>query len=315
MNVLLTGATGFVGKALARALEDNPDIRLTCSVRAEASEVPGTKVVIGDISGGTDWSHALLNQQVVIHSAAHAHVMDEDKSDSLEAYRRVNVEGTLRLARQSVDAGVRRFIFISSIKVNGDQTLPDCPYTENDEPAPIDACGLSKLEAETGLLELAKRSGLEVVVIRSPLVYGPGVKGNFASLINLVGRGVPLPLGMVNNKRSLVALANLVDLIVLCLNHPAAANEIFLAGDGQDLSTTELLRAVGEAMGRRTRLLPVPVSVLNFGARLVGKKDMAYRVLGSLQVDISKARNLLGWEPPVAPKSGLEQCFEQENIA
>ncbi|KAA1174710.1 SDR family oxidoreductase [Marinobacter salinexigens] len=314
MNVLLTGATGFVGKALARALRDDPKYTLTCSVRTESSEVPGVKVVTGDISGVTDWSTALHNQDVVIHSAAHAHVMDDDKSDSLDAYRRVNVEGTLRLARQSVEAGVRRFVFISSIKVNGEQTRPDCPYTEEDVPAPVDACGLSKLEAETALLELGRRSGLEVVIIRSPLVYGPGVKGNFASLIKLVDRSVPLPLGMVNNQRSLVALANLVDLIILCADHPAAANEVFLAGDGQDLSTTELLRAVGEALGRSPRLLPVPVSILNLGARLMGKKEMAYRVLGSLQVDISKARNLLGWKPPVTPQGGLEQCFEQENI-
>ena len=311
MNVLLTGATGFVGKSVARALTSRRDIVLTSSVRSERLSAQGVNVVTGDICGETDWSEALRRQDAVIHAAAHAHVMDDEKSSSLEAYRRVNVQGTIRLARQSIEFGVQRFIFISSIKVNGEQTQPNCPYTEEDTPAPLDACGLSKLEAETGLLDLARETGLQVVIIRPPLVYGPGAKGNFARLNQVVAQGVPLPLGFVRNRRSLVALGNLVDLIMTCLDHPAAANQVFLAADGHDMSTTELLRELAVAMGKPSRLFPVPRELLLLGATLLGKKAVAQRVLGSLQVDISKARNLLGWSPPLTPQEGLQQCFGQ----
>jgi nucleoside-diphosphate-sugar epimerase len=265
---------------------------------------------VGNFTGDTDWSTALTNQQVVIHAAARAHIMKDEVADPLAEYRRVNVDGTLNLARQAAAAGVKRFIFISSIKVNGEQTPLGQPFTADDTPAPEDAYGMSKWEAEQGLQQLASETGMEVVIIRPPLVYGPGVKGNFASMTKLVAKGLPLPLGAIHNQRSLVALDNLVDLIITCIDHPAAANQVFLAGDGQDLSTTELLRAVARAMGKPSRLIPVPSSLLMLGATLLGKKAVAQRLLGSLQVDIAKARNLLGWEPPVSVEEGLKRCFK-----
>ena len=212
----------------------------------------------------------------------------------------------------SARAGVRRFIFISSIKVNGEHSPRGFPFTADAAPAPEDAYGISKLEAEEALSAVATETGMEVVIIRPPLVYGPGVKGNFATLIELLEKGVPLPLGAIHNKRSLVALDNLVDLIVTCIDHPKAGNQVFLAGDGEDVSTTELLRGIGNAIGRPARLIPVPAAVLMFGAGLLGKKAVAQRVLGSLQVDISKTRRMLGWEPPLSLEEGLRRCFDSE---
>ena len=208
---------------------------------------------------------------------------------------------------------MRRFVFISSIKVSGEQTLPDIPFRADEVSRPADPYGISKLEAEDGLLALAAETAMQVVVVRPPLVYGPGVKGNFASMIRLVKKGIPLPLGAIRNKRSLVGIGNLVDLIIRCLDQPAAANQVFLAGDGEDLSTTELLRGVGKAMGKPVWLIPVPASVLKLGATLLGKEAMAQRLLGSLQVDISKARELLGWTPPYTVEEGLKYCFESCN--
>lgn len=235
--------------------------------------------------------------------------MDDPSADPLTEFRRVNVEGTLNLARQAAAAGVQRFIFISSIKVNGEETAPGDAFTASDVPAPQDPYGLSKFEAEEGLRSLAQQTGMEVVIIRPPLVYGPSVKGNFASMIKLVQKGLPLPLGAIHNKRSLVGIDNLVDLIIRCIDHPAAANQTFLASDGVDLSTTELLRSVVKAMGKPSRLVPVPASLLQTGAGLLGKKAMAQRLLGSLQVDISKTREVLGWEPPYTVEEGLRRCF------
>jgi nucleoside-diphosphate-sugar epimerase len=217
------------------------------------------------------------------------------------------------LAKQAAIAGVKRFIFISSIKVNGEKTSLGMPFTTDDVPAPEDAYGISKLEAELGLQQLASDCGMEVVIIRPPLIYGPNVKGNFAYMINLLDRELPLPLGAIHNLRSLVALDNLVDLIITCIDHPAAANQLFLAGDGQDLSTTELLRGVSRAMGKPSRLLPVPESLLMLAATLLGKKSVSQRLLGSLQVDISKARDVLGWEPPITVEEGLHRCFESQD--
>jgi nucleoside-diphosphate-sugar epimerase len=312
-NILLTGATGFVGQALlGRFLELNPH-KVTLALRSAISFDRCTSHVVGDFSNATDWSAALSNQQVVIHAAARAHIMKDEVSDPLAEYRRVNVDGTLNLANQASAAGVKRFIFISSIKVNGEQTTLGQPFRADDTPVPEDAYGISKWEAEQGLQQLASKTGMEVVIIRPPLVYGPGVKGNFASLFKLVSKGLPLPLGAIHNQRSLVAVDNLVDLIITCINHPAAANQVFLAGDGHDLSTTELLRGVAWAMGKPSRLIPVPASLLMMGATLIGKKAMVQRLLGSLQVDISKARDLLGWEPPISVEEGLRRCFESQD--
>jgi nucleoside-diphosphate-sugar epimerase len=257
----------------------------------------------------TNWSATLAGVEVVIHTAARAHIMRDEAADPLAEYRKVNVEGTLSLARQAANAGVRRFIFISSIKVNGEATADARAFSASDEPAPEDAYGVSKLEAEQGLMRLAAETGMAIVIIRPPLVYGPGVKGNFASMIKLVEKGLPLPLGAIHNKRSLVGIDNLVDLIIRCIDHPAAANQVFLVGDGEDLSTTELLHDVGKAMGKSVRLIPVPAEILQFGATLLGKKAMAQRLLGSLQVDISKTRKILDWKPPYTVEEGLRRCF------
>ena len=313
MNLLLTGATGFLGRRLEEALQSRSKLNLTAAVRRSV-EIPGARIIeLRGLDADTDWSTALTNQQVVIHSAARAHIMKDEIADPLAEYRRVNVDGTLKLAREAAAAGVKRFIFISSIKVNGEQTPLGKPFTADDTPAPEDAYGISKWEAEQGLQQLANETGMEIVIIRPPLVYGPGVKGNFASMVELVAQGLPLPLGAINNQRSLVALDNLVDLIITCIDHPAAANQVFLAGDGQDLSTTELLRGVSRAMGKPSRLISVPLYLLMLGSRLLGKTAVAQRFLGSLQVDISKARHLLGWEPPITVDEGLRRCFEYQN--
>jgi len=234
--------------------------------------------------------------------------MNDTEGDPLAAFRRANVDGTLQLARSAIAAGCRRFIFISSIKVNGESSAPGRPFIEMMQPAPVDAYGQSKLEAENALFALAAETGLEVVVIRPPLVYGPGVRANFLAMMRAIYRGIPLPLGSIDNRRSLVAVDNLADLIALCTRHPAAANEVFLAGDGEDVSSTELLRRVGKALGKPARLLPIPVSLFMAIASLLGRKSVADRLCGTLQVDIHKARTLLGWAPPLSLDEGLRRA-------
>ena len=236
--------------------------------------------------------------------------MQDTAVDPLVDFRRINVDGTLNLARQATAAGVRRFIFISSVKVNGEATALDQPYFSDDVPAPVDAYGISKMEAEHGLRRISEETGMEVVIIRPPLVYGPGVKANFLSMMRWLWNGIPLPLGAIHNKRSLVALDNLLDLIVTCVDHPAAKNKTFLVSDGEDLSTSQLLRRMGNALHRPARLLPIPASLLQIGAALVGRPDVAKRLCGSLQVDISKTRQLLGWNPPIRVDEGLRQTAE-----
>jgi nucleoside-diphosphate-sugar epimerase len=309
-EILVTGASGFVGGQLISWMTAHaqPSTAVLGAVRSKQAGDDSGLIAVGEINGDTDWSEALRGRCVIVHTAARAHIMDDTAADPLTEFRSVNVAGTLNLARQAATAGVKRFIFISSIKVNGEQTM-DQPFTAGDMPAPEDPYGISKWEAEQGLRELAITTGMEVVIIRPPLVYGRGVKGNFASMIKLVGKGLPLPLGAVHNKRSLVALDNLVDLIITCIDHPDAANETFLVSDGDDLSTTQLLRGVAEAMGRSSRLIPVPASLLQFGATLLGKKAMAQRLLGSLQVDISHTQECLNWTPPLTVKQGLQRCF------
>ena len=309
-RVLVTGANGLIGRALVAGLLRRRTT-VTAAVRREAAFPPGVSVVrFGDLGPETDWREALAGCDVVVHLAARVHVMREGVVDPLTAYREVNVAGTLALAQQAAAAGAKRFIFISSVKVNGEGTRPGQPFRETDVPAPVDPYGVSKLEAEQALLALAASTGIEVVVIRSPLVYGPGVRANFAALMRAVARGVPLPLGAVKNRRSLVAVDNLVDLINTCVEHPAAANEIFFVSDGEDLSTPELVRRLAHAMGRPARLFPMPASVLMAGAMLLGKREVAQRLLGSLQVDISKARSLLGWTPPVNVDEGLHRAVQ-----
>lgn len=306
--ILVTGATGFVGRALCAALIKSGPIRIAIRQPADEAQTAGFEVVRGELSATADWSAAMNGIEAVVHCAARVHVMNDDAPDPLAEFRRINVEGSLQLARQAAAAGVRRFVFLSSIKVNGEQTEPGRPFTADQVPAPVDPYGVSKMEAEAGLRGLASETGMEVVIIRPPLVYGPAVKGNFLAMMRGLWRGIPLPLGAVTaNRRSLVALDNLVDLIVTCIDHPAAANQTFLVSDAEDLSTAALLRRMGQALGRPARLLPVPVGVLRLGATLLGRPGIAQRLCGSLEVDIDKTRNLLAWSPPLGVDEGLRR--------
>lgn len=306
-SILVTGGSGFLGKAIVQRLALGEAFDLVVPLRALGTELPrGVKAVkFSDIDGQSNWKEILNGVTVVVHAAARVHVMHEQAPDTLAAFRKVNVEGTLNLARQAAVAGVKRFIFISSIKVNGESTLAGRPFTANDEPAPSDPYGISKLEAEQGLRALAIATGMEIVIIRPVLVYGPGVKANFLSMMQWLYRGVPLPFGAVRNRRSLIYLDNLVDLIVTCLDHPAAANQTFLASDGEDVSTSELLRKLAKCLGTSARLLPLPVWLMSAGATMLGKQALAQRLFGSLQVDLNKNHQLLGWAPPVSLDHGL----------
>jgi len=306
-TVLVTGANGFVGRAVCtQAWAAGMGVR--GAIRSGAVLPDGVQAVtVPNMDGETPWAHALAGCSAVVHCAARVHVMADTAANSLAEFRRVNVQGTLNLARQAAAAGVRRFVFISSVGVNGAETFQK-PFTDQDQAAPHSPYAVSKYEAELGLQALAAETGMEVVIIRPPLVYGPSAPGNFGSLMRWLKRGVPLPLGAIHNQRSLVSLDNLVDLLVTCLTHPAAANQTFLVSDGEDVCTTELLSRMGQAMGKPARLLPVPASWLKVASGLVGKGDVAQRLCGSLQVDISKTRELLGWVPPVSLDEGLRRA-------
>ncbi len=306
MRVLVTGASGFVGSALLPVLLRDEAMSVRAALRRPVAGLPArAEQVIGELRPGADWSEPLTRVDAVIHLAARVHVMRDQATDPLAEFRRVNVQGTLELAQQAAAAGVRRFVFISSVKVNGEAGI----YSEADAPAPADAYGISKHEAETLLRDLSGDTGMEVVIVRPPLVYGNGVRANFAALARLVARGLPLPLGAIHNRRSLVGVENLADFIATCLRHEAAANETFLVSDGEDLSTTELIRRMAKAMGRRAHLIPVPMSVLGSAAALVGARAAARRLLDTLAVDIGKARGVLAWRPPVSVDEGLARAL------
>ena len=307
-KVMLTGASGFVGRSLLERLhQEGYELVAPSRTPLAGAPVGVCNPLVGELAADVDWGGSLENVSVVIHSAARVHVMNDTADDPLVEFRKANFDGTVSLARQAAAVGVRRFVFISSIKVNGEGTEPGQPYRADDTPAPQDPYGVSKMEAEQALRAVASETGMEVVIIRPVLVYGPGVKANFRSMMSWLSKGVPLPLGATGNKRSLVAVDNLVDLIATCIEHPAAANQTFLVSDGEDLSTTQLLQRMGSALGRPARLLPVPASLLQASAAMLGRRAIAQRLCGSLQVDITKTRELLGWTPPVSVDDALRR--------
>ena len=311
-NALVTGAAGFIGQALCSDLAAR-GYQVLGAVRRQAKAHPKSQVqylTVGDMQENTDWSAALAGIDSVVHLAARVHLMSDTALNPLAEYRRVNVAMTMNLARQSAKAGVKRFVFISSVKVNGEHTPFGQPFTADDVPHPVDPYGISKLEAEILLLQLAQETGMEVVIIRPVLVYGPGVKANFLQMMRWLIRGVPLPLKALDNQRSLLAIDNLVDLVATCLHHPAAANQIFLASDGEDMSISNLLQRTGVALGKSARLIPVPVMILRSGARLLGQDAVMQRLCDSLQVDISKTQRELGWTPPVKVDDALAKAAQ-----
>ncbi|MBD8491447.1 UDP-glucose 4-epimerase family protein [Pseudomonas syringae] len=307
--IAVTGATGFVGSAVVRQLSDQRSCRVRAAVRRNdgLADARIEVVNVGDLAPDNQWQALVQGCDVVIHCAARVHVLNDSTSDPEAEYFRANVAATLNLARQAAQAGVKRFIFISSIKVNGEHTQPGLPFRADDRAAPLDPYGASKQAAEEGLRELAVRTAMEVVIVRPVLVYGPGVKANFRNMMRWLDKGIPLPLGAIDNRRSLVALGNLVDLVIRCIDHPNAANQTFLVSDGHDLSTTQLLQRMACALGKPARLLPVPMNVLTGLARMLGKRAFSQRLCGSLQVDIEKTCTLLDWTPPV----GIDEAMNE----
>lgn len=304
-KILLTGATGFVGRQILE--------RLPKSTHVFGRSKPEHECIFfkGELGNKTDFSQALSGVDVVIHCAARAHVMNDPETG---LYEQINTLATLSLAKQAADSGVKRFIFISTIKVNGESTEAGGAFHFNDKPNPSDPYGISKANAEIGLYELAAKTNMDVVIIRPPLVYGPGVKANFAAMLKLASKNLPLPLGAIHNKRSLVAVDNLVDLVVTCINHPAAANQTFLVSDDCDVSTTELLKLMTCAAGKKPILLPIPVSWLNAVATLAGKQAVVDRLCGNLQVDISHTKQTLGWIPPITLEQGIARCVAGKDV-
>ncbi|WP_198266702.1 UDP-glucose 4-epimerase family protein [sulfur-oxidizing endosymbiont of Gigantopelta aegis] len=317
LKVLITGSNGFVGQSLASSLVEEPMALIKTyrhlpespGYHSESTEDMVRCFAVGDINAQTQWQAALSGVDAVVHLAARVHVMQETHADPLAAFREVNTQGTLNLARQAVDAGVKRFIYLSSIKVNGEKTA-DKPFFADDVPAPQDPYAISKFEAEQQLLQLGKETGLEIVIIRPTLVYGRGVKGNFRRLINLVNKSLPLPFSGIKNARSLVSIDNLCSLIQVCLSHPKAADEVFLVNDGQDVSTTELFETIATVLHVKSRLFYLPRGWIRFFAALLHKNAEFERLFGSLQVDISKNEQLLGWKPGLSVKDGIKKMLE-----
>ncbi|MDP9263269.1 MAG: NAD-dependent epimerase/dehydratase family protein [Acidobacteriota bacterium] len=312
MKVLVTGASGFIGRNLCRhLLQSGWAVRAATRSSSSGTLIPsGAETVrITSVDGGTDWTEALGGVDAVVHLAARVHVMHESNPDPVGAFRTVNTEGTSRLAAMAAEAGARRIVYVSSIKVNGEQTSHS-PFTEADVPSPDDAYGMSKWGAEQTLWDTARRTGLEVVVVRPPLVYGPSAPGNFNRLLKFIRLGIPLPLGSIQNQRSFMYIENLCDAIRVCLQHPAAAGRTFLLSDGEDVSTPELIRLLSHYLGCRSKLIPLPPTLLEAGASLLGFHEEAERLLGSLRVDSSAIRQTLHWTPPYSLREGLRATAE-----
>ena len=302
-TVLVTGASGFIGQALCSALELQGH-RVRSATRKSPDRAQSPAFAVGNIGPDTNWRAAVSGCDAVVHLAAHVHVMHRQDGGATDDFHRVNVEGSENLARLAARSGVRRFVFLSSVKVNG-ETSGQRAFVETDAVTPVDDYGLSKAQAEKRLRIISAETGMEVVIVRPPLVYGPGVKANFLSLLRAVDSGVPLPLSSISNLRSLVYVGNLVHALGACLVHPAAANRTFFVSDDHDVSTPELVRRIASALGRRPRLFPVPVSLLEGAAALLGRRAPAQRLTGSLQLDVSRIKSELGWTPPFSMRQGL----------
>jgi len=306
-NILITGYSGFVGGILVEHLKSSYQLRLLGRTPS-----PIAKVYFHNIDQYSIDHDALENVDIVIHCAARVHVMDDFTSDPLSEYRAINTAGTLNLARQAAQAGVKRFIFLSSIKVNGESTSNRLPFTAFDKRLPEDAYGVSKSEAEVQLLELGNQTGMEIVVIRPPLVYGESVKANFASLMNLVGKGLPLPFRAIEyNQRSLVSVYNLVDLIKVCIDHPGAANQVFLVSDDHDMSTSQIVALMAKVQFKPNLLLPVPVWCFKLAGKILKKEAFVDRLVGSLQLDIEHTKNTLNWTPPYTVEYGFKRATKK----
>ena len=312
--ILITGFNGFIGNALIGELSKNSEINIRATSRAQ-NKINKKNIDIvstGEINSDTNWQEALEDCTTVIHTAALTHQMDTSKEEvTLEKYLEINTKGTINLANQAARNGVERFIFLSSIKVNGECTPINKPFRFDDIPKPTDNYAKSKHEAESGLKEISDKTGMEIVIIRSPLVYGPGVKANFAFLIKVISKGLPLPLLQVtSNKRSFVSLYNLIDLIITSIDHPKAANETFLVSDGKDLSTAELIMIISKIMNKKSRLFPLPIFLLKLFATVLGKTNLLRRLVESLQVDITHTYDILGWKPPLSVNEGIKRTIE-----
>ena len=314
MKILVTGATGFIGSALIDHLANKPHLSVVGMVRSIADIPVDTSVEfrLGEIGNPSKINVNLSDIDVIIHTAGRAHVMNDGHVNPLEEFRRVNTYGTLDLAKSAADAGVKRFVFLSSIKVNGESTPLGFPFTVDSEANPRDPYGISKHEAEIGLQEISRNTSLDITIIRPPLVYGPGVKGNFNTLINALSWYVPLPFASVkDNRRSMVGLDNLLSMLSVCVRHPKAANQIFLISDRADLSTCSLLRLLGMAIGKPAVLFKFPVLILELMAKGFGMEGRLQRIIGTLQVDISTTCSQLDWEPPFSVEDGLRKIGEE----
>jgi nucleoside-diphosphate-sugar epimerase len=304
-RIIITGGTGFVGSAVYRALSHR-----NIALLGRENHFHKTLFFKKKIDEHEDYSDCFETSDIVIHCAARAHIMDEKSLDPLVEFRKVNTLGTLNLARQAAASGVKRFIFISSIKVNGESTVNENKYTSFHKMMPEDPYGISKAEAEAGLIDISSKTGMEVVIIRPPLVYGPGVKGNFLKLLRISNRNVPLPFGLVQNKRSMIYLNNLVDFIVTCVDHSDASDKVFLISDGQDLSLKKLLVLIKRSMNRTTILLPVPIIVFKLLGKLMGKQEVVKRLIGNLKIDTSDAKKYLNWTAPHSVEVGIKATVD-----